>query len=63
MQKRKPITRQQRAAKTRKKNAALTRDAFRQGRRKGWNDTLHAWRTLDTEGFQDWLFGLLGVDE
>jgi hypothetical protein len=55
-------TRAQRAAKTRKKNAVLTRDAYRKGRRRGWKDILTAYNAMGGEEFQDWLYTLTGYE-
>lgn len=54
---------QKRGAKTRKRNAMVSRDAFRRGRRQGWRDVLRAYLDNDAESFQDWLYTLTGHDE
>lgn len=57
------VTPQKRAVKTRKRNAKVSRDAFRRGRRQGWKDVLIAYLQQDTEAFQDWLYTLTGHAE
>jgi hypothetical protein len=53
-------TPQKRGVKTRKRNAKLTQEAFRRGRRQGWKDVIHAYETMDGDAFQDWLFTVTG---